>query len=385
MFSKRTQWERQPNDISLIIADFRRQGQSVLDLTESNPTRSGFVYPQEDILTPFLSPDNLSYAPVSQGSLAARQAISAYYAQRGFTVSPEQVFLTSSTSEGYAFLFRLLADPGDTVIFPRPSYPLFQFLVDLNDLSLQFYPLCCRQEWRIDLETLSEMMSPDVKAVVLVNPNNPTGSYVHPEDLVSLRELCQRNSCAVISDEVFLDYAFSGVPGQSLVGEKSQLTFVLGGVSKSLGLPQMKLSWIVVTGPADLQREASDRLEIIADTFLSVNTPVQNALAHWLGKGAGIATQILERVKRNRALAISLTAGSSCHVLAAEGGWYLILQVPPQFSEEELVLSLLKEDGVYVHPGYFFDFDDEPYLVLSLLPTPDIFEEGLQRILRRLR
>lgn len=383
-FSRRTDWPRGPNETALLLAAKKERGKKILDLTESNPTRCGFRYPAEDVLSCLALPENMHYAPAPTGSQLAREAVCAYYANKNLVVRPEQIVLTASTSEAYSFLFRLLANPGETLAFPRPSYPLFQYLVDLNDLRMQFYSLRYSGSWRIDPATLDGL--PDnVRALVVVNPNNPTGSFIDGEDLALVRAACLRSGAALVSDEVFLDYAFAPSSGsKSLVCEKDQLTFVLGGLSKSLGLPQMKMSWIVVSGPEPLAQEALARLEIIADTYLSVNTPVQNAWPVWLRFLATIQTEIMTRVRHNQDIVTQVIAGKKdWQVLKADGGWYSVLRLPVGMDEEETVLTLLRDDDVYVHPGYFFDFEDEPYVVVSLLPPSDVLAEGMKRFLAR--
>ncbi|MDP2653000.1 MAG: pyridoxal phosphate-dependent aminotransferase [Candidatus Omnitrophota bacterium] len=379
-FSRRTDWELSANRLTSLWEDLRRGGQ-VYDLTESNPTRCGFAYPSDRILPALSSPDNLSYLPHPQGLAAAREEVCRYYRRFRLPVDPSQVFLTSSTSEAYSFLFRLLADPDDRVLFPRPSYPLFQFLVDLSDIVMDFYSLAYAGGWTVDFESLASEIRDRTRAIALVNPNNPTGSYVSPDERGRLNRICREKGLALISDEVFLDYSWKDPnPGRfSLAGQQEALTFVLGGVSKALALPQMKLSWIVVSGPAEETREAARRLEVIADTYLSVNTPVQNALPAWSACQEEIQTQARARVRQNREFVEQhLPPGTEC--LSAQAGWYAVLRLSPDISEEELALNLLEKHRVYVHPGYFFDFEDGAHLVISLLPEPQIFQEGFRRL-----
>ncbi len=390
MFAKRTNWELTTNKITTILESLRKEGTAIFDLTESNPTRCGFSYPQSEILKELSSSQNLRYAPSPRGNLSARKAICDYYADKNIAVDPEQIFLTAGTSEAYSFLFRLLAEPGDKVLFPNPSYPLFQFLFDLNDLQYTPYPLTYAPHhgWQVNVEGFYEAVAADTKAVVFVNPNNPTGSFVRERELARINAICRSRNLAMISDEVFLDYAFEeSAEPMSLAGNREVLTFVLSGISKILGLPQMKLGWIVVNGPQDLMRDAMARLEIIGDTYLSVNTPVQNALPRWFELRPVIQKEILQRVERNRAFLfhhVSSQAKEKSSCLHCEGGWYAILKLGPHYMEEILVEELLTEDQVFVHPGYFFDFEEEPYLVLSLLPTEEIFQEGVRRLLKRI-
>lgn len=387
LFAKRTQWVLQTNQFSQTLEALRQSKKEVYDLTESNPTRAGIPYPQEKILNAFANPNNLQYSPDAQGSLKAREALCAYYRKKGFTIDPKRIFLTASTSEGYSYLFRLLANAGERVIFPSPSYPLFAFLGDLNDVVMDSYPLVYDKQWQIDLAGLKKGLRRDTKAIVLVNPNNPTGSFVKKEELVQINALCREKSIALISDEVFYEYGFGqGGERVSLIGNEEALSFTLGGLSKSLGLPQMKLSWIIVNGPPKLVEEAVGRLEVIADTYLSVNTPVQNALLSWLDLSAEIQTAILTRTRANRDFLIKAApaAASPIEVLNAEGGWYAVIRIPETVSEEDIVLKLLTEYQVIVHPGYFFDFNDQACLIVSLLPPLEVFKEGIERLFKGL-
>jgi aspartate/methionine/tyrosine aminotransferase len=389
MFASRTQWPRAVNELTRQVRKRRERGMPILDLTESNPTRCAFAYPGEAILAPLLSPENLRYEPTPQGMRSAREAIARYYAEHGARVDPEHILLTASTSEAYAFLFRLLADPGDRLLVPRPSYPLFGFLADLNDVELDAYRLVYRERWRIDLESVRAALRPTTRALVLVNPNNPTGSFVTRREWEQLVACCAEHHLAVIGDEVFLDYAAgedSERIGTLLRQEGGDVvTFVLGGISKLLGLPQMKLAWIAVAGPTEAVREALDRLEIIGDTYLSVNTPVQRALPQWMELRESLTGQIRKRVEANRRYLQEIIARARrCRCLNAEGGWYAILQLLDARDDEAFALELLERDGVLVHPGYFFDFEEEGYLVLSLLPPPEVFREGVRRLVRRI-
>ncbi len=386
-FARRTDWELSPNVISGILEDFKKHGEVIWDLTQSNPTACGFDYPFDELLPKLGNIQSSTYAPTSKGLLSARQAIVDYYQSQNIAISPEQIFLTASTSEAYSFLFRLLANPGETVLFPRPSYPLFDFLVDLNDLERGFYSLLYDGHWALDLGELQNNISLGTKAIVVVNPNNPTGTYVTHKELDSLNTVCQKHDLALISDEVFFDYAFDSQKRHvSFASNTQNLTFTLGGLSKTLGLPQMKLSWIIVTGPTSIVDEAIARLEIIADTYLSVNTPVQNALASWLSFRVLIQEQIKKRVAINREFLLKSFADETlATVLHADGGWYMILKLLGAIDEEKITQELLMRDKVYVHPGYFFNFSQEPYLILSLLPSEDIFCEGVGRIAERLK
>jgi aspartate/methionine/tyrosine aminotransferase len=382
-FAQRTGWPLTANKLSADLECLRQAGAPVLDLTASNPTRCGFSYPHGQIQKALEHEEILVYSPAAQGDLKAREAVSRYYQEKGVTVSPEQIFLTSSTSEAYSYLFRLLADPGERVLFPCPSYPLFSFLGDLNDVRVDTYPLVYDGRWSIDIEGVRRAVLEDTKALVLVNPNNPTGSFVLPDEVEELNRLCAKRNIALISDEVFADFGFDqNVKQVSLVNNDPVLTFVLGGISKTLALPQMKISWIILSGPAGLAAAARARLEVIADTFLSVGAPAQNALARWMSCRQEIQQQIRARLLANLDFLKSrVKRAQGCEVLVAEGGWYATLRIPVTRSEEEWVLAFLNEDHVFVHPGYFFDFDLEGLIVVSLLPAEDVFQEGVRRIL----
>lgn len=385
-FSQRTNWRRYPNPLTDCLENLKGQGHPIIDLTESNPTRCGFVYSQEEVFKPFIQETNLFYQPHPQGSSKAREVISRYYADKNFYACPENIFLTSSTSEAYSYLFRLLADPGDQILFPLPSYPLFQYLADLNDIDIKTYLLRYdHNQWQIDLESLKAAMTAKTKAIVIVNPNNPTGSFIRKNDFVFLNELCSQNHVALICDEVFHDFTLEsdGKP-LSMAGNQENLTFVLSGISKILGFPQMKIAWALLSGPQSQVQEARARLEIIADTYLSVATPTQNALANWFMLKNGLQGQIQERIHQNLSVLKSQAAFiQGIDILKAEGGWYAVLKLPFTFNEEEFVRDLLKGDHVWVHPGYFFDFQEQGYLVLSLLPQGNVFQDGLRSILKR--
>ena len=381
LFANRTNWSLQSNSLSLSLEKLQAQGVDILDLTESNPTRCGFDYPAP-WLEALSNQAHLIYAPQANGTLQARKAVADYYAQKSLNVDPKRIVLTSSTSEGYSFLLKLLTNPGDHVLIPKPSYPLFEFLLQLHDVEFDYYPLLYDGAWHIDQGAFKNLVTPKTRVVIVVNPNNPTGSYMSEQDIAFLNEQCLQNHMAIISDEVFFDYKLERqINPFSLIPNTLVVTFVLSGISKILGLPQMKLSWIVTHGPKLAVEAAMDRLEIIADTYLSVNTPVQNALPVWLADSANIQKQILERVRGNE----KILRRGPLNVLTAEGGWYALLKVPSINSEEQFVLDLLQEDHVLVHPGYFFDFDVSGYLVLSLLPKPEIFTQALERICRRIK
>jgi len=386
MFSSRTGWSLTPNRLSELVRQRPERGLPLLDLTESNPTRCGFTIDAEEILAAFHNPRALTYEPDPRGLLAAREAVAQYYAERGVELSPDQIFLTTSTSEAYSFVFRLLADPGDSILAPQPSYPLFDFLGGLNDVSVRPYPLVYDEGWQSDLEALRARWESRTRAVLVVHPNNPTGSYVKKGELLRLVELACRAQAAVIADEVFADYAFAADPDRVMSHAQASdaLTFTLSGLSKISALPQMKLAWIVVAGPRALRSEAQARLEVIADTYLSVSAPAALATPRWLAQRHKIQPQILERVKANlRKLDELLTRGLPVSRLEVEGGWYTILRVPSTRSDEDWAMELLAQEGVLVHPGHFYDFPSEGFLVLSLLPAPGIFAEALRRVISR--
>jgi len=383
MLSARTGWELAPNRLSSLVAARRRRGQPILDLTETNPTRVGIAYPP-DLLAPLADPGGLGYEPSPRGLASARDAVAADYARRGVPLHPSRVLLTASTSEAYAWLFKLLCDPGDGVLVPRPSYPLFSYLARLEAVEAHPYALSYDGEWHLSVDAVRAALTPRTRAVVVVSPNNPTGSCLKRPEADGLLALCAERGLAVVSDEVFADYAFGPDPRRapSLAGEGPALAFSLGGLSKSCGLPQLKLAWIAVSGPETWRTPALARLEVVADTYLSVSTPVQRAAPSLLARRPELQRPIATRVADNReALRRRLGAGSPASLLDAEGGWSAVLQVPATESEEQRVTRLLEEQGVLVHPGYFFDFPREAFLVLSLLPPPEVFAQAVDRII----
>ncbi|HLY18112.1 MAG TPA: pyridoxal phosphate-dependent aminotransferase [Bryobacteraceae bacterium] len=385
MFSSRFHWDLAPNRLARLLAEKRRLGARILDLTESNPTRAGFTYPSQ-IAEALADPRGLLYDPQPAGLLAAREAVCRYYADSAYHVTPDRVLLTASTSEAYAYLFKLLADAGDEVLVPRPSYPLFEFLASMESLRVVSYPLVYHGGWSVDCEALAAALTPRTRAIVLVNPNNPTGSFLKREEARFLAELCAPRRIALISDEVFADYAFAEDPRRVrwLVDIEEAPAFSMSGLSKVAGLPQMKLGWIVIAGPAPARAETREKLELIADTYLSVSTPVQHAAARLLELGKGIREQIAARVRDNLDwFRCAIGAESPCRMLAAEGGWYATLQVPRTRREEDWVLALLDEEDVLAQPGFFYDFESEAFLVLSLLTEPETFREGCCRLLAK--
>jgi alanine-synthesizing transaminase len=386
MFSARTTWDRTPNRLARALAARREAGASVLDLTESNPTRAGIEYPA-DLLAPLSGPAALHYDPDPRGSGAARAAVAADYARRGFEVTADEIVLTSSTSEAYSLLFKLLCDPGAEVLAPRPSYPLFEYLTRLDSVRLITYPWSYDGEWHIAGGALARALTARTRAVLVVNPGNPSGAYVKAGEAAELLELCAERGLAVVSDEVFADYAFEKDPHRitGLAAAGPALVFCLGGLSKSCGLPQLKLGWVAVSGPAGLRKEALARLEIVADTYLSVSTPVQQAAPALLARVAELQAPIKARLDANRqTLEQRLGGDAATTLLRLEGGWTAVLRIPATLAEEDRVVGLLERRGVLAHPGYFFDFDAETYLALSLITPPEVFSEGLERILEDL-
>jgi hypothetical protein len=387
-FSKRTGWPTAQNRIAVKVAAKRRDGIPFIDLTQSNPTRCEFNYLNLDLLRPFANSKNLSYDPDPRGLLEAREAVCGYYAKKGTAIQPDQIFLTASTSEAYSFLFRLLADPGDTVLVPKPGYPLFDHLCDLHDIRSVKYPLIydTRDGWKIALNDLEKCFDEKPKAFIAIHPNNPTGNFLLKEEAKTASGLCARHSCAFVSDEVFLDFpAQDSARPVSLAGNQDCLTFTLSGISKILGLPQMKLSWMVVSGPADQKNEALDRLEVISDTFLSVNTPSQRALCGWLPRQDAVQAEILSRIRENhKYLSDRIRKNKQIEIFLSAGGWYNILKIRThhgEASDEAIALTLLEKQNVLVSPGYFFDLEEEDCLILSLIVPVMIFKEGVDRLL----
>ncbi len=384
MFSRRTEWNLEPNRYAAAVARHRALGREVFDLTESNPTRCGLHYPALDILKSFLDPRAITYVPDPRGMLAARRAVASYYyGERGETVDPENIVLTTSTSEAYSFLFRLLCDPGDEVLVPTPSYPLFEFLAGLSNIHLIPYELVYDHGWQIDFDSLRGKLTPRARAVMVVHPNNPTGSFAGEAERAQLDALCVERKLALVADEVFLDYALDGQARASFTrGDGAALTFALSGLSKVAALPQMKVAWVVVAGPAELRRAAMARLDVIADTFLSMNAPVQHAIPALLTLRHAVAEQLLARVRANLAeLDAQLAPQSLVQRLQVEGGWYVVLRVPATASDEERAISLLEQQDVLVHPGHFYDFHRDGFLVVSLIPPTETFAEGARRLL----
>jgi aspartate/methionine/tyrosine aminotransferase len=377
MFSRRTDWNLAPNRLTL--AHQEESGDRLIDLTLSNPTGAEIKYDESAILNALANPKSLDYDPQPKGLRAAREAVADYY---GKIVDLESLILTTSTSEGYSFVFRLLCNPGDEILVPKPSYPLFDFLAELQDVKLVPYSLIYDHGWQIDFHSLETSLSETSRAIVLVHPNNPTGSYTSTREREQLNELCLHHKLALIVDEVFLDYAHDAHPQQTFAANKDALTFTLSGVSKISALPQMKLAWIAVSGPEADVSAATQRLEIIADTYLSLNAPVQLAAPVLVDQRKTIQPQLMRRIRANLAeLDRQLAKQKSCSRLEVQGGWYAVLRIPVTRSDEDFAIELLQCSGVLVHPGHFYDFPIDGYLVLSLITREGEFREGIAHIL----
>lgn len=384
MFSNRTNWKLTRNRLTETLEELRSSGARVLDLTISNPIRAGLRYDDAQILQSLASPQAMDYDPQPKGLPSARAAVAAYYenAHGVHNLDPERIILTTSTSEGYSFVFRLLCNPGDELLVPKPSYPLFEFLADLQDVKLVPYPLIYDHGWQIDFPTLQQAVTERTRGIVVVHPNNPTGSFVHLHEQEILNNVCRDHNLALIADEVFLDYAHDGAPRRSFATNADVLTFTLSGVSKISALPQMKVAWIVTSGPATEVEAAQSRLEVIADTYLSMNAPIQWATPMLLDQRKTIQQQLLSRVLANlKELDRQLAAQKSCQRLDVEGGWYAAVRIPVMQTDEELAVALLRDKSVLVHPGHFYDFSSDGYLILSLITREDEFAEGIKRLL----
>ena len=386
MFSSRLRQSAARNRLAVALDRRRAAGLPVVDLTLSNPTRAGFSYPP-DLLQPLAQTRALCYEPDPFGLRSARQAVADDFARRGVPVSMDRIVLTASTSEAYSLLFKLLCDPGDAVLAPRPSYPLVEHLTELDGVALDHYGLELHGRWAVDVHALREKLSAPpagkrIRAIVLITPNNPTGSIVKDAELEAIAALAREHQLAIIADEVFADYPISGPPPASVLRQHTALTFALGGLSKTVGLPQVKLGWIGVGGPSVLVEDAMERLETISDAYLSVSTPVQVAAPELLKAGTAIRAQIQQRVRDNFvALSKMASRYPSCSIMPVEAGWHAVMQVPAVTSEEMIVLDVLDRAGILVHPGYFFDFEREAFLVISLLPEPAVFADAVQTLL----
>jgi len=391
MFSHRVPSDHSANRLAAALVERRAPGAPpLLDLTESNPTRCGFHYDQPALLGALASPGALLYEPHPQGLAAARAAVAGYYAEIGSTVDPESLFLTTGTSEAYTQVFKLLADPGDEILVPTPGYPLLDVLTGLEAVRLVHYLLVYEERggWVIDRERLRASISTRTRAIVVVSPNNPTGSYLKRVELEECNSLCRDFGLALIVDEVFSDYGRGLDPARirTAAGNDGALTFTLNGFSKLVGLPQLKLGWIHVSGPRHLAGQARERLAFVTDAFLSVSAAVQHAAPAIFRQRVPMQEQINRRLEENdRALKECVSGLACCRVLEREGGWYAVVEIAGDVSDEDLAVQLLREDGVLVHPGYFYDFAAGEFLVLSLLPPAGDFREGAARLAARLR
>ena len=379
-FSARTAWDLEETRLARALRERRASGLPLLDLTASNPTQCSFAYDEVGILAALGDPRAMAYDPDPRGMLRARETVCRYYFERDAPVAPEQVFLTTSTSEAYSWLFRLLCDAGDEVLIAQPSYPLFDFLAQIEDVRLVPYPLLYDHGWQIDLPGLRERITDRTRAIAVVHPNNPTGHWTRERE--ELEELCVEHGLALVVDEVFLDYAMPGHEGRSFAtGKHRAPTFVLSGISKIAALPQMKAAWIAAFGPASELADALARLEIVADTFLSMNAPIQCALPSWLNAAGAMQAQIRSRTQANlRALEEVLARHPAVTRLDVEAGWYAVLRVPALGSDEDLAARLVEERGVSVHPGHFFGFGGEGWVVVSLLGPEVEFCAGAEAI-----
>ncbi|HUP64999.1 MAG TPA: pyridoxal phosphate-dependent aminotransferase [Thermoanaerobaculia bacterium] len=384
--------------MSRALEKVRAENRSILDLTESNPTRAGIDYPAAELSEILGAGAAQPYEPESAGSRVAREAIAAEMALAGSAVDPDDIILTASTSEAYSFLFKLLADPDDEIVTHSPSYPLLDHLADLESVKLRRFPLHFHGRWEVETSSLSSAVSERTRAIVVIHPNNPTGSLIDEIDLRALEAIATPLDAPLISDEVFLDYALPSAKALTPSGkgrssgsnrahmslaDRSELPlFTLGGLSKSAGLPHWKLAWIRISGPPDFRDRARRGLELIADTFLPASGPAQSALPRLFPLARQIRAAISARLARNLGVLESAIGSlSSVSVLPVEGGWSAVLRIPTLSSEEELTIDLLETAGVLVHPGFFFDFDREGFLVISLLTPPETFEEGVRRLI----
>ena len=382
MFADRTNWNLASNRLSQALAEDRAAGKPLLDLTVSNPTDCGITYDNAAILDALRHPEALKYEPVARGLAFARSAIADYYAEHAARVNIDDIFLTTSTSEAYSYAFRLLCNPGDEILIPAPGYPLFDFLADIQDVKLVHYPLLYDHGWQIDFHAMEQAITPRTRGVIIVHPNNPTGHFAKRAEIEKLNAICTAHTLAIIADEVFLDFSLDSDHPPSFAANAEALTFTMSGLSKICGLPQMKAAWLAVSGPQKLKTEALARLEVIVDTYLSMSAPVQLAMPAFLTQRGSFQFQLLTRIRRNLTeLDRQLAAQKVCSRLAVEGGWYAVLRVPATRSDEDLALLLLNEQDVYVHPGHFFDFPRDGYLVLSLISPEADLSQGLARLL----
>jgi alanine-synthesizing transaminase len=382
MFSERTNWKLTPNKYTQALEEMRTSGEPIIDLTVSNPTECGLQYDSTAILRAFQNENAMNYQPEAKGLLAARETVSEYYGEEhGERVDPAALLLTTSTSEAYSYVFRLLCNAHDEILVPKPSYPLFDFLGDLQDVTLRPYSLQYAHGWFIDFESVLRALTPRTRAVLLVHPNNPTGSYVKNEEVGRLNGLCRQRDLALIVDEVFLDYGREGQARKSFAGNRDALTFTLSGLSKIAALPQMKVAWVATTGPESLVRPALQRMEVVADTYLSLSSPTQWAIPELLAQRKSLQPQLSARIRRNWDELKSMVTGErSVELLEMEGGWYAVLRVAGAQTDEDLAIRIMRKGRVLVHPGHFYDFAAEAYLVVSLIVEVERFRAGMARV-----
>jgi aspartate/methionine/tyrosine aminotransferase len=378
VFSQRTKWNLEPNRLSEALDAHRAAGKPLLDLTASNPTKCGFQYESDALLNALRNPDALEYDPAPKGLLPARNAVAAYYGSHGIPISPDDIILATSTSEAYSMVFRVICNPGDEILIPEPSYPLFDFLADIQDVKLARYPLLYDHGWQTDFHALERAISHRTRAAIVVHPNNPTGHFSKPDEMAKFDRICAEGGMAVIADEVFLDFSLAGPRPSSFAATREALTFTMSGLSKIAGLPQMKAAWLLTSGPERIKQAALARLEVIADTYLSMNAPVQLAIPTFLAQRSRFQGQLMARLCKNLAvLDRHLAQQPACARLEVEGGWYAVLRVPVTRSDEELAIELLIRKGVYVHPGHFYDFAANGYLIVSLIAPEHDFDQGI--------
>jgi alanine-synthesizing transaminase len=382
VFAERTTWNLNRNRLSQALVKQREEAKQFLDLTVSNPTQCGFEFDSEMLVQALCNQSALSYEPDAKGLESARRAVAAYYQGRQDEIQPRDIILTTSTSEAYSFIFRTICNPGDELLVPAPSYPLFNFLGDIQDVRLVRYPLLYDHGWQIDFHALERAITSRARGVIVVHPNNPTGHFCKVAELQKLNEICSPREIVLIADEVFLDFFIGGDAPLSFATNTGALTFTMSGLSKVAGLPQMKLAWLITSGPEELKSQSLERLEVIADTYLSVTTAVQQAAPAFLDLRHTFQKQLMNRVLRNLAkLDRHLAMHTVCKRLTLEGGWYVVIRVPALRPDEDLAIELLTNKGVYVHPGHFYDFSTEGHLIVSLI-TPELeFAEGIGRLL----
>ena len=379
MFADRTNWKLDPNRLSEALAERRRIHQPIIDLTASNPTTCGFQYHAGATLRALSNPNALVYDPDPRGLASARRAVVDYYASRETRIGIDDIILTTSTSEAYSFVFRALCNPGDEILVPEPSYPLFAFLAGIQDVKIVPYPLLYDHGWQIDFHTLENAITVRTRAVIVVHPNNPTGHFTKASEITRLNQICANRNIAIVADEVFLDFALDETVPASFAANAAALTFTMSGISKICGLPQMKAAWLIASGPQQLKGPALERLEMIADTYLSMNAPVQYALPAFLDRRHEFQSQVMARVRMNLAeLDRQLELQTACARLATEAGWYAVLRIPATRSDEEFALRLLESKGVYTHPGHFYDFPGDGFLVVSLITPREDFAAGIE-------